>query len=49
MSLVDYNEKKEVPMLVSEKFIFEKGIVLYSSKIQHKLDLITLPFNSHTF
>ena len=27
-----------VPLLVSEKFVFEKGI--YSSKIQHTLDLI---------
>ena len=37
MSLVDYKEKKGVPVLVSEKFAFEKGI--YSSKIQHILDL----------
>ena len=41
MSLVDYNEKMGVPVLVSEKFVFEKGI--YSSKIHHILDSSHFP------
>ena len=42
MCPVDYNEKKRgVPILVSEKFTFEKGI--YSSKVQHILDLTHFP------
>ena len=41
MSLVDYNKKMGVPVLVSEKFVFEKGI--YSSKIHHILDSSHFP------
>ena len=34
-------KKMGIPVLVSEKFVFEKGI--YSSKIQHILDLSHFP------